>query len=90
MYSVGNYGEVVNVELAMDRAVSSFIDVISWSWGHLARYRDLKLVSCLQVNIPRGYGYVEFKTRVDAEKAQLFMDGVGFFLFGFFLGGGGL
>ena len=52
------------------------------SWDHLARYRDLKLVSCLQVNIPRGYGYVEFKTRVDAEKAQLFMDGVGFFLFG--------
>ena len=46
----------------------------------------MKLVSCLQVNIPRGYGYVEFKTRVDAEKAQLFMDGVGFFLFG---GGGG-
>ena len=25
---------------------------------------------------------MEFKTRVDAEKAQLFMDGVGFFLFG--------
>ena len=47
----------------------------------------MKLVSCLQVNIPRGYGYVEFKTRVDAEKAQLFMDGVGFFLFGW--GGGG-
>eukprot|EP00268_Persea_americana_P052376 TRINITY_DN5859_c1_g1_i8.p1 TRINITY_DN5859_c1_g1~~TRINITY_DN5859_c1_g1_i8.p1 ORF type:complete len:233 (-),score=45.30 TRINITY_DN5859_c1_g1_i8:586-1284(-) len=27
------------------------------------------------VNIPRGYGYVEFKTRADAEKALLYMDG---------------
>ena len=32
---------------------------------------------------------MEFKTRVDAEKAQLFMDGVGFFLFGGGGGGGG-
>ncbi|KAF3438533.1 hypothetical protein FNV43_RR21295 [Rhamnella rubrinervis] len=42
-----NFGEVVHVELAMDRTV----------------------------NLPRGYGYVEFKTRADAEKAQLYMDG---------------
>lgn len=34
--------------------------------------------SCLQVNLSRGYGYVEFKTRADAEKAQAYMDGVGF------------
>ncbi|RWW84342.1 hypothetical protein BHE74_00007058 [Ensete ventricosum] len=27
------------------------------------------------VNLPRGYGYVEFKKRVDAEKALLYMDG---------------
>uniref|UniRef100_A0A452XK68 RRM domain-containing protein n=2 Tax=Aegilops tauschii subsp. strangulata TaxID=200361 RepID=A0A452XK68_AEGTS len=43
-----NYGEVVNVELSMDKAV----------------------------NLPRGYGYVEFKMRADAEKALLYMDGV--------------
>lgn len=30
-----------------------------------------------QVNLPKGFGYVEFKTRVDAEKALLYMDGVG-------------
>jgi len=28
------------------------------------------------VNLPRGYGYVEFKKRADAEKALLYMDGV--------------
>ncbi|WOL14260.1 serine/arginine-rich splicing factor SR45-like isoform X4 [Canna indica] len=43
----GNFGEIVNVELAIDRLV----------------------------NLPRGYGYVEFKKRVDAEKALLHMDG---------------
>ena len=32
----------------------------------------------MQVNLPKGYGYVEFKTRADAEKAQLHMDGVSF------------
>ncbi|TQD89906.1 hypothetical protein C1H46_024537 [Malus baccata] len=42
-----NFGEVVNVELAMDRTV----------------------------NLPKGFGYVEFKIRADAEKAQLYMDG---------------
>ncbi|KAL6007556.1 hypothetical protein ACLOJK_033054 [Asimina triloba] len=42
-----NFGEVVNVELTMDRTV----------------------------NLPRGYGYVEFKMRADAEKALLYMDG---------------
>ncbi|KAG0450124.1 hypothetical protein HPP92_027055 [Vanilla planifolia] len=41
-----NFGEVVNVELSMDR----------------------------NVNLPRGYGYVEFKKRTDAEKARLYMD----------------
>uniref|UniRef100_A0A0E0PGF3 RRM domain-containing protein n=1 Tax=Oryza rufipogon TaxID=4529 RepID=A0A0E0PGF3_ORYRU len=41
-----NYGEVVNVELSMDRVV----------------------------NLPRGYGYVEFKNRADAEKALLYLD----------------
>lgn len=29
-----------------------------------------------QVNLPKGFGYVEFKNRADAEKAQLYMDGV--------------
>ncbi|RDY10986.1 Serine/arginine-rich splicing factor SR45, partial [Mucuna pruriens] len=42
-----NFGEVVSVELAMDRTV----------------------------NLPKGYGYVQFKTRGDAEKALLYMDG---------------
>ncbi|CAI5465807.1 unnamed protein product [Closterium sp. Yama58-4] len=28
------------------------------------------------VNLPKGYGYVEFKKRADAEKARLHMDGV--------------
>ncbi|VVA95824.1 unnamed protein product [Arabis nemorensis] len=43
----GNFGEIIHVELAIDRAV----------------------------NLPRGYAYVEFKARADAEKAQLYMDG---------------
>ncbi|KAH9300455.1 hypothetical protein KI387_012038, partial [Taxus chinensis] len=42
-----NFGEVVNVELSMDRVVQ----------------------------LPKGYGYVEFKTRPDAEKALLHMNG---------------
>ncbi|CAI0555590.1 unnamed protein product [Linum tenue] len=41
------YGEVANVDLAMDRVV----------------------------NLPRGFGYVEYKVRADAEKALLHMDG---------------
>jgi len=32
-----------------------------------------------QVNLPKGYGYVHFKTRGEAEKALLYMDGVGCF-----------
>lgn len=28
------------------------------------------------MNLPKGYGYVEFKSRVDAEKALAHMDGV--------------
>ncbi|KAL3851053.1 hypothetical protein ACJIZ3_012935 [Penstemon smallii] len=43
----GNFGEVVNIRLAIDRIV----------------------------NIPKGFSYVEFKIRADAEKAQLYMDG---------------
>ncbi|KAL6567642.1 hypothetical protein OROGR_001310 [Orobanche gracilis] len=43
----GNFGEVVNVRLAIDHVV----------------------------NIPKGFAYVEFKNRVDADKAQLYMDG---------------
>ncbi|KAF0924173.1 hypothetical protein E2562_008476 [Oryza meyeriana var. granulata] len=31
--------------------------------------------SSSQVNLPRGYGYVEFKKRADAEKALLYLDG---------------
>lgn len=38
--------------------------------------KKLIVVTVLQVNLPRGYGYVEFKTRADAEKALLYMDGV--------------
>lgn len=34
------------------------------------------------MNLPKGYGYVEFKTRADAEKAQLYMDGVSSALYG--------
>ncbi|KAL2245131.1 UNVERIFIED_CONTAM: Serine/arginine-rich splicing factor SR45 [Sesamum indicum] len=43
----GNFGEVVNVRLAIDHVV----------------------------NLPKGFAYVEFKSRADAEKAQLYMDG---------------
>lgn len=35
-----------------------------------------KLNVDLQVNLPKGSGYVEFKMRADAEKAQAYMDGV--------------
>lgn len=50
----------------------------SWFYDYLSWCNNVKFVSRLQVNLPKGYGYVEFKTRVDAEKAQLYMDGVGF------------
>ncbi|KAJ8630709.1 hypothetical protein MRB53_024032 [Persea americana] len=36
---------------------------------------NVELSVDVAVNIPRGYGYVEFKTRADAEKALLYMDG---------------
>lgn len=41
---------------------------------------SLRIITLIlfQVNLPKGYGYVEFKTRADAEKAQLHMDGVSF------------
>lgn len=63
----------------MDRTVS-----IRWlfrsGWGIKASFilvlTSMNTVMCLQVNIPRGYGYVEFKMRADAEKALLYMDGV--------------
>uniref|UniRef100_B9GK03 RRM domain-containing protein n=1 Tax=Populus trichocarpa TaxID=3694 RepID=B9GK03_POPTR len=29
--------------------------------------------SFMQVNLPKGFGYVEFRTRADAEKALLYM-----------------
>lgn len=32
-----------------------------------------------QVNLPRGYGYVEFRKHSDADKARLHMDGVSLF-----------
>lgn len=38
-----------------------------------------KIIVCyMQANLPKGSGYVEFKTRADAEKAQAYMDGVWF------------
>jgi RNA recognition motif-containing protein len=30
----------------------------------------------LKVNLPRGYGYIEYKKKADAEKALLYMNGV--------------
>ncbi|KAL0300995.1 UNVERIFIED_CONTAM: Serine/arginine-rich splicing factor [Sesamum radiatum] len=47
IHEKGNFGEVVNVRLAIDHVV----------------------------NLPKGFAYVEFKNRADAEKAQLYMDG---------------
>lgn len=41
------------------------------------RFPALIIDKNFQVNLPRGSGYVRFKTRADAEKAQLYMDGVG-------------
>lgn len=84
LYSLGNFGEVVNVELGMDRTVSLLwmshhgLKLVSCLQVIFSCESNLKLVPSLQVNLPKGYGYVEFKARVDAEKAQLFMDGVGF------------
>ncbi len=35
-----------------------------------------RFLCCLQtVNLPRGFAYVEYKTREDAEKARMHMDG---------------
>jgi len=38
----------------------------------------LKLVLCLQNNLPKGYGYVEFKAEEDAKMAKLYLHGVCF------------
>ncbi|XP_062153422.1 serine/arginine-rich splicing factor SR45-like isoform X2 [Alnus glutinosa] len=45
LYSLGIFGEVVNVELPMDHSN----------------------------NLPKGYGYVEFKEKEDAEMTKLYM-----------------
>jgi RNA recognition motif-containing protein len=58
--------------------VTSLFEACFLFAGNFFLRSHLKLVPCLQVNLPKGYGYVEFKARVDAEKAQLYMDGVGF------------
>lgn len=46
-------------------------------FSHLILY-DVGTIWYIQVNLPKGYGYVEFKTKADAEKAHLYMDGVSF------------
>lgn len=74
----GNFGEVVNVELVMDRAVSLYLfchHKFVCSCACVCKLLCLTFFG-FQVNLPRGSGYVEFKTRADAEKAQLYMDGV--------------
>ena len=94
---LGNFGEVVNVELSMDRVVSlqacHFIKFsCSWSILFLSNHTAVQtlftgffsslmsstLVDLLKVQLPKGYGYVEFKTRSDAEKTLIHMNGVSF------------
>lgn len=47
------------------------ISIASYSY-----FRAFASIVYHQVNLPKGFGYVEFKTRADAEKAQRHMDGV--------------
>lgn len=63
---------MVNVELAMDRLVSN--ELVSFL--HLEGASPDTYFSYLKVNLPRGYGYIEFKKKADAEKALLYMNGV--------------
>ncbi|PWA59761.1 serine-threonine/tyrosine-protein kinase catalytic domain-containing protein [Artemisia annua] len=44
-------------------------------FGNFGEVVHVRLAMDPTVNLPRGSGYVEFKTRSDAEKAQLHMDG---------------
>ncbi|RZR82990.1 hypothetical protein BHM03_00009532, partial [Ensete ventricosum] len=46
------------------------------SFVHYDQFLGKKVHDAILVNLPRGYGYVEFKKRGDAEKALLYMDGV--------------
>lgn len=63
----------------MDRTVSLHIlGVIALEEFSVMWYFDFFFCYHFQVNLPKGYGYVQFKTRGDAEKALLYMDGVGF------------
>jgi hypothetical protein len=34
-----------------------------------------------KVNLPRGYGYIEYKKKADVEKALLYMNGVCIYLY---------
>ncbi|KAL6976387.1 hypothetical protein U1Q18_025175, partial [Sarracenia purpurea var. burkii] len=57
------------IVLIPDRISSSVKDC------NLGEVVKVRLVIDHAVNLSRGYGYVEFKTRADAEKAQAYMDG---------------
>lgn len=76
MVILDNFGEVVDVELAMDRAVSCQFAFSLLFLALLVKIFVHNFFTHLQVNRPKRYAYVEFKARTDAEKAQLAMDGV--------------
>lgn len=75
-YIAGNFGEVVHVRLAMDHTVCTRTALSFTAQSHSFLSCLCKLNVDLQVNLPKGSGYVEFKMRADAEKAQAYMDGV--------------
>ncbi|KAH0437043.1 hypothetical protein IEQ34_026306 [Dendrobium chrysotoxum] len=56
----------------MDRNVSGFYES---TWNNCGFEIHGSHFVIFKVNLPRGYGYVEFKKRTDAEKARLYMDG---------------
>lgn len=68
---------MVNVRLAMDHVVSFLFLVLILCLVLSTSYTFSNFdIFYLQVNLPKGFAYVEFKIRADAEKAQLHMDGV--------------
>lgn len=60
----------------IDRAVSCYFVTLCFLLASLVKKFAHNSFEYSQVNLPRGSAYVEFKARADAEKAQLFMDGV--------------
>jgi hypothetical protein len=85
LYSLGVYGEIVDVTLPMDDNVS-----LLWMSRHGLKFisclkvifvlgrSHLKHVLCLQGIISKGFAFVKFNNNTNARITQLCMNNVGF------------